>query len=106
MVEKLNHITTLHEAVTKISFTETVSVIVYIDLKEAKPVKINNQHGIKKNQKVIAYDNSYSDHIKLTLWNVHIDSIAKNGVYRLQSVKVKLPNNNSRNSYQGIRSRN
>ena len=90
-VEKMNHTTSLQEVATKISIGETVNVMVYIDLKEAEPVKINIQYGIKKKQEVIEYDNSYSDHIKLTLWNAHIDhidSIAKSGVYKLQSVNV------------------
>ena len=82
----MNHITSLHEVATKISIGETVDVIVYIDLRQAEPVTINTQYGIKKEQ-VIPHDNSYSRKIKLTLWNAHIDSIAKNGVYKLQCAK-------------------
>ena len=50
IVEKLNLITSLHEAVTKIRIDETVKEIVYIDFKETEPVKINTQYGIKKIQ--------------------------------------------------------
>ena len=67
-------------------------MIVCIDLKQAKTVKTNIKYGIKKKQEIMAYDNSYSDHIKLILWNVHIDSIAKNGVCGLQNVKVNSSN--------------
>ena len=62
----MNHITPPDKVARKISIFETVNVIVYIDLKEAESVKINTQYTIKK-QEVIAYDSSYSDHIKLTL---------------------------------------
>ena len=96
IVEKKNHIILLHEIATKISIGETVIATVYIDLKEAEPVKINTQYGIKKKQEVMAYDNPQSDHIKLTLWNARIEFIFKNGVYKLQSVKVNSfngPNN-------------
>ena len=84
----MSNITSLHAVATKISIGETVNVIAYIDLKEAQPVKINTQDGIQEKQEVIAYDNSYSGHIRLTLWNAHIDSIAKNGVSKLQGVNV------------------
>lgn len=67
-------------------------MIVCIDLKQAKTVKTNTKYGIKKKQEIMAYDNSYSDHIKLILWNVRIDFIAKNGVCRLQNVKVNSSN--------------
>ena len=52
IVEKMNHITSLQEVATKISLGQTINVIVYIDLKKAEPVKINNQCGIKKKQNV------------------------------------------------------
>ena len=48
-VQKMNHITSLHEAATKVSIGETVNMIVYIDLKEVEPIEINTQYGIKKN---------------------------------------------------------
>ena len=67
-------------------------MIVCIDLKQAKTVKTNTKYGIKKKQEIMAYDNSYSDHIKLILWNVHIDFIAKNGVCGLQNVNVNSSN--------------
>ena len=44
-VQKMNHITSLHEVATKVSIGETVN----IDLKEVEPIEINTQYGIKKN---------------------------------------------------------
>ena len=76
IVEKMNQITSLQEVPTKIMIGGTVNMIIYIDLKEAEPVKINTQYGIKKKQEVIEYDNSYRHQIKFTLCNAHIDSIA------------------------------
>ena len=115
IVEKMNQITSLQEVPTKIMIGGTVNMIIYIDLKEAEPVKINTQYGIKKKQEVIEYDNSYRDQIKFTLCNAHIDSIAKNGVYKPQYVKVnsfndkylkKKTKKHSSNSYQRFSSRN
>ena len=111
IVEKMNQITSLQEVPTKIMIGGTVNMIIYIDLKETEPVKINTQYGIKKKEEVIEYDNSYRDQIKFTLCNAHIDSIAKNGVYKPQYIKVNIFNDkylkkNSSNSYQRISSRN
>ena len=92
IVEKMNQITSLQEVLTKIMIDGTVNMIIYIDFKETEPVKINTQYGIKKKQEVIEYDNLYRDQIKFTLCNAHIDSIAKNGVYKPQYVKVNIFN--------------
>ena len=47
ILEKMNQITSLQEVPTKIRIDETINIIIYIDLKEAEPVKINTQYGIK-----------------------------------------------------------
>ena len=66
----MNHITLLQEFATRISISDR-----YIDLKEVEPVEINTRYCIKIKQ--VAYDNSCSHHIKLTLWNAHVDFFAK-----------------------------
>ena len=88
ILEKMNQITSLQEVPTKIRIDETINIIIYIDLKEAEPVKINTQCGIKNKLEIIEYDNSYGDKIKFTLCNAHNDSIDKNGVYKPQYVNV------------------
>ena len=84
----MNHITSLHEVVTKINVEEMVNVIAYIDLNNAEPITVNTQYGVKKKLEAIAYDDSFRDHIKLTLWNTHVNSISESGVYKLQCLKV------------------
>ena len=88
IVEKMNHVTLLHEVATKISVGEMVSVIVYIDLNNAEPITVNTQYGVKKKLETKAYNDSFSDHIKLILMNTHINSISESGVYKLQCLKV------------------
>ena len=44
----MNHITSLHEVVTKIRVAEMINVIVYIDLNNAEPITVNTQYGEKK----------------------------------------------------------
>ena len=64
IVEKMNHITSLHEVATKISVGEIVSVtLAYIDLNDTEPITIKTQYGVKKKLGAIAYDDSFSDHI-------------------------------------------
>ena len=77
IVEKMNHITSLHEVATKISVGQMVNVITYIDLNNAEPITVNTQYGLKKKLQAIAYDDSFSDHIKLLLWNIHVNSISE-----------------------------
>ena len=84
----MNHITSLYEVATKISVVEMVNVIANIDLNNAEPIILNTQHGVKKKLEAIAYDYSFSDHIKLTLWNAHLNSISESGVYKLQCLNV------------------
>ena len=50
-----------------------VIVIAYIDLNNAEPTTVNTQYGVKKKLEAIAYDDSFSDHIKRTLWNTHVN---------------------------------
>ena len=69
----MNHITSLHEVATKISVGEMVNVIAYTDLNNAEPITVNTQYGVKKKLEAIAYDDSFSDHIKRTLWNTHVN---------------------------------
>ena len=88
IVEKMNHITSLHEVASKISVGEMVNVIAYIDLNNVEPITVNTQYGVKKKLEAIAYDNSFPDHIKLTLWNTHVNSISESAVYKLQCLKV------------------
>ena len=88
IVEKSNHISSLHEVATKIGVVEMFNVIAYIVLNNAEPITVNTQYGVKKKLEAIAYDDSFSDHIKLTLWNTHVNSISKIGVYKLQCLKV------------------
>ena len=87
IVEKMNHVTSLHKVATKISVGEMVDVIAYIDLNNAEPITVNTQYGVKKKLEAIAYDNSFSDHIRLTLWNTHVNYIPESGVYKLQCLK-------------------
>ena len=63
IVEKMNHITSLHEVATKISVGEMVKVIAYIDLNDTEPITVKTQYGVKKKLEAIAYDDSFSDHI-------------------------------------------
>ena len=56
IVEKLDHVTSLHEVATKISVGEMVDVIAYIDLNNAEPFTVNTQYGVKKKLEAIAYD--------------------------------------------------
>ena len=84
----MNHITSLHEVATKISVGEMVNVIAYIDLNNVEPITVNTQHGVKKKLEAIAYDHTFSDHIKLTLWNTHVNYISQSGVYKLQCLKA------------------
>ena len=65
-----------------------VSVIAYIDLNNAEPITVNTQHGVKKRLEAIAYDGSFGDHIRLTLWNTHVNSISESGVYKLQYLEA------------------
>ena len=88
IVEKINHMTSLHEVATKISVGEMVNVIAYIDVNNAEPITVNTQYGVKKKLEAIAYDDSLSDHIKLTLWNTHVHSISESEVYKFQCLKV------------------
>ena len=88
IVERMNHITSLHEVETKISVGKRVNVLAYIDLNNTEPFTVNTQYGEKKKLEVIAYDDSFSDHIKLTLWSTHVNSISESGVYKLQCLKV------------------
>ena len=88
VVEKMNYTTSLHEVATKISVGEMVNVIAYIDLNNAEPLTVNTQYGVKKNLEAITYDDSFCDHIKLTLWNTHVNSISESGVYKPQYLKV------------------
>ena len=88
IVEKMTHITSLHEVATKVSVGEMVNVLAYIDLNNAEPITVNTQYGVKKKLEAIAYDDSFSDHIKHTLWNTHVNSISESGVYKFQCVKV------------------
>ena len=83
IVEKMNHRTSLHEVATKISIGKMVNVIAYIDLNNAVP-----HFGVKKKLEAIAYDDLFSDHIRLTQWNTHVNSISESGVYKLQCLKV------------------
>ena len=62
-------------------------VDVYIDLNNAEPITVNTQYGVKKKLEAIAYDDSFSDHIRLTLWNTHVNYIPESGVYKLQCLK-------------------
>ena len=50
-----------------------VIVIAYIDLNNAESTTVNTQYGVKKKLEAIAYDDSFSDHIKRTLWNTHVN---------------------------------
>ena len=84
----MNHITSLHEVATKISVGEMVNAIAYIDLNNAEPITVNTHYGVKKKLEAIAHDDSFSDQIKLTLWNTHVNSISESGVYKLQCLKV------------------
>ena len=43
---------------------------------------------VKKKLEAVACDDSFSDHIKLTIWNTHVNSISESGVYKLQCLKV------------------
>ena len=70
----MNHITSLLEVATKISVGEMVNVKAYIDLNNAEPITAKIQYGVNKKLEIIAYDESLSDHIKLTLWNTHVNS--------------------------------
>ena len=88
IVEKMNHITSLHEVATKINVGQMVNVIAYIDLNNAELITVNTQYGVKKKLEAIAYGDSFSDHIKLTLWNTHVNSISESGAYKLQCLKV------------------
>ena len=83
----MDHVTSLHEVATKISVGEMVDVIAYIDLNNAEPITVNTQYGVKKKLEAIAYDDSFSDHIRLTLWNTHVNYIPESGVYKLQCLK-------------------
>ena len=65
-----------------------VDVIAYIDLNNAEPITVNTQYGVKKKLEAIAYDDSFSDHIRLTLWNIHVNYIPESAVYKLQCHKV------------------
>ena len=87
IVEKMNHITSLHEVAIKISAGEMVNVIVYIELNNAEPITVYTQYGVKKKLEAIACDDSFSDHIKLTLLNTHVNSISESGVYKFQCFK-------------------
>ena len=84
----MNRVTSLHEVATKISVGEMVNVIAYIDLNNAEPIIVNTQYSVKKKLEDIAYDDSFRSHIKLTLWNTHVNSISENRVYKLQCLKV------------------
>ena len=64
------------------------NVIAYIDLTNAESITVNTQYDVKKKLEAIAYDDSFSDHIKLILWNTHVNSISESGVYKLQCLKV------------------
>ena len=88
IVERMIHITSLHEVETKISVGKMVNVLAYIDLNNAEPFTVNTQYGVKKKLEAIAHGDSFSDHIKLTLWSTHVNSISENGVYKLQCLKV------------------
>ena len=84
----MNRVTSLHDVATKISVGEMVNVIAYIDLNNnAEPIAVNIQYGVKKKLEAIAYDDSFSDHIRLTLWNTHVNYIPESGVYKLQCLK-------------------
>ena len=48
IVEKMNHITPLHEVATNISVGKMVNVIAYIDLNNAEPITVNIQYDVKK----------------------------------------------------------
>ena len=65
-----------------------VNATAYIDLSNAESITVNTQYGVKKKLEAIAYDDSFSDHIKFTPWNTHIHSISESGAYKLQCLKV------------------
>ena len=65
-----------------------VNVIAYIDLNNAESITVNTQYGLKKKLEAITYGDSFRNHIKLTLWNTHVNSISENGVSKLQCLKV------------------
>ena len=71
-----------------------VNVITYIDLNNAEPITVNTHHGVKKRLEAIAYDGSFGDHIRLTLWNTHVNSISESGVYKLQYLEANSFNGN------------
>ena len=84
----MDRVTSLHEVATKISVGEMVNVIAYIDLNNAESITVNTQYGLKKKLEAITYGDSFRNHIKLTLWNTHVNSISENGVSKLQCLKV------------------
>ena len=84
----MNRVKSLHEVATKISVGEMANVIAYIDLNNAEPITVNTQYDVKKKLEAITYGDSFRNHIKLTLWNTHVNSISENGVSKLQCLKV------------------
>ena len=68
------------------------NMIAYIDLTNAESITVNTQYDVKKKLEAIAYDDSFRNHIKLILWNSHVNSVSESGVYKFQCLKVNTFN--------------